>query len=125
MLDSPPEHLNDEWFTEEELEIKSRCHNRDENLERPLKKYILASVNHPMSDSASTEAQSQETRSQTPSPNSVIYDSTLGDSTPCASNRFVPTTSIEGANASTQGSLPSPTGPQLRRSTSSTAGKFQ
>jgi hypothetical protein len=30
MLDSPPEHLNDDWLTAEELEIKRRRQNRDE-----------------------------------------------------------------------------------------------
>jgi hypothetical protein len=29
MLDSPPEQLNDEWLTEEELKIKRRRLNRD------------------------------------------------------------------------------------------------
>jgi hypothetical protein len=29
MLDSPPDHLNDDWLTAEELEIKQRRQNRD------------------------------------------------------------------------------------------------
>jgi hypothetical protein len=45
--------------------------------------------------------------------------------TPSASTSFEPTTSTEGANAPTEGAFPSPAGPQLRRSTRSTAGKFQ
>jgi hypothetical protein len=32
MLDSPPEHLNDDWFTAEELEIKRRRQSRDERI---------------------------------------------------------------------------------------------
>jgi hypothetical protein len=47
------------------------------------------------------------------------------DTMPSASNSFVPTTSAEGANAPTEGALPSPAEPELRRSTRGTSGKFQ
>jgi hypothetical protein len=46
------------------------------------------------------------------------------DTMPSASNSFVSTTSEEGAKAPTEGALPSPAGPELRRSTRSTSGKF-
>jgi hypothetical protein len=55
MLDSPPENLNDEWLTEEQLKIKSRCHNHDERIrEAAGKRYGGASVTHHICDSAST-----------------------------------------------------------------------
>jgi hypothetical protein len=117
MLDSPPEHLNDEWLTEEELEIKRRRISRDEIIrETTEQRYGGASVNHPLGNSASTEAQSQETRSQTPI--------TIGNTMPSDSNSFVQATATEGENAPTEGALPYPAGPELRRSTRSTAGKF-
>jgi hypothetical protein len=60
-LDSPPEHLNGELLTEEELEIKRIRRNGDERIiEATKKRYGGASVNHPLGDSVSTEAQSQE-----------------------------------------------------------------
>jgi hypothetical protein len=118
MLDSPPEHLNDEWLTEEELETKRRLLNRDERIiEATEKRYGGASVNHPLGNPTSTEAPSQEIHSQTP----VNHQGT----TPSASTSFEPTTSTEGENAPTEGAFPSPAGPQLIRSTRSTAGKFQ
>jgi hypothetical protein len=67
-------------LTEEEFEIKSERHNRDERIR---------------------EATEQRYRGAR------------------ASNRCVSTTSTEGAL------LPSPSGPQLRRSTRSTSGNFQ
>jgi hypothetical protein len=125
MLDSPPEHLNDEWFTEEKLEVKRRRLNCVDRIREATEQiYGGASLTHPLSDSASTEAQSQQTHSQISSPDSAIEDNTIVDNTPCASNRSVSTTSTEGENTSTEGKLPSPAGPQLRRSTRSTAGKF-
>jgi hypothetical protein len=48
MLDSPPEHLNDDWLTTEELEIKRRRHNRDERIrEATEQRYGASSVLHP------------------------------------------------------------------------------
>jgi hypothetical protein len=41
MLDSPPEHLNDEWFTAEELEIKRRRQKRDERPQRKDMEHLL------------------------------------------------------------------------------------
>jgi hypothetical protein len=125
ILDSPPEHLNDEWLTEEELEIKKWCINHDEIIRGATEhRKVGASVNHPMGNSASTEAQSQETRSQTPV--------TIGNTMPSASNSCVPTTSTEGANVPTEvanvpkeGALQSPAGPELRSSTRSISGKLQ
>jgi hypothetical protein len=118
MLYSPPEHLNYEWLTEEELETKRNCLNRDEIIREATEQiYGGASVNHPLGNSTSTEAQSQETHSQTPV--------AIRGTTPSASTNFEPAKSTEGANSPTEGELPSPAGPQLRRSTRSTAGKLQ
>jgi hypothetical protein len=118
MLDSPPEHSNDEWLTEEDLETKRRHINRDERIrEATEQRYGGASVNHPLGNPTSTEAPSQEIHSQTP----VTHQVTA----PSASASFEPTTSTEVANAPTEGALSSPAGPQLRRSTRSTAGNFQ
>jgi hypothetical protein len=48
MLDSPPEHLNDDWLTAEELEIKRRRQNRDEIIrEATDQRYGASSVLHP------------------------------------------------------------------------------
>jgi hypothetical protein len=118
MLDSPLEHLNDEWLTEEELETKRRRLNRDEIIiEATEQRYGGASVNNPLGNPTSTEAPSQKMHSQTPA--------THQGTTPSDSTSFEPTASTEGANAPTEGAFPSPAGPQLRRSTPSTAGKFQ
>jgi hypothetical protein len=47
MLDSPPEHLNDDWLTAEELEIKRRLQNRDEIIrEATEQRYGASSVLH-------------------------------------------------------------------------------
>jgi hypothetical protein len=117
MLDSPPEHLNDEWLTEEELETKRRRFNRDERIrEATEQRYGGASVNHPLGNPTSTEAPSREIHSQTPATHQGTKTS--------ASTSFEPTTSTEGANAPTEGEYSSPARPQLRRSTRSAAGKF-
>jgi hypothetical protein len=48
MLDSPPEHLDDDWLTAEELEIKRRSQNRDERIrEATEQRYGASSVLHP------------------------------------------------------------------------------
>jgi hypothetical protein len=48
MLNSPPEHLNDDWLTAEELEIKRRRQNRDERIrEATEQRYGASSVLHP------------------------------------------------------------------------------
>jgi hypothetical protein len=55
MLDSPPEHLNDEWLTEEELETKRRIINRDERIREATEQiYGGASVNHLLGNPTST-----------------------------------------------------------------------
>jgi hypothetical protein len=47
MLDSPPEHLNDDWLTADELEIKRRRKNRDERIiEATEHMYGASSVLH-------------------------------------------------------------------------------
>jgi hypothetical protein len=46
------------------------------------------------------------------------------DTMQSASNSVVPTTSTDGENYPTEGALPSPSVPELRRSTHSTSGKF-
>jgi hypothetical protein len=92
MLDSPLEHLNDEWLTEDELETKRRRLNRDERIIGATEqRYGGASVNHPLGNSTSTEAQSQETHSQT--------TVNIIGTTPSASTNFEPTTSKDGTNA--------------------------
>jgi hypothetical protein len=54
MLDSPPEHLNNEWLTEEELETKRRRLNRDERIrEATEQRYGGASVNHTLGNPTS------------------------------------------------------------------------
>jgi hypothetical protein len=48
MLDSPPEHLHDDWLTAEELEIKRRRQNRDKIIrEATEQRYRASSVLHP------------------------------------------------------------------------------
>jgi hypothetical protein len=48
MLDSPPEHLNDDWLTAEEFEIKRRRYNRDERIREVIEqRYGESSVLHP------------------------------------------------------------------------------
>jgi hypothetical protein len=100
------------------LETNRRRLNRDKRIrEATEQRYGGASVNHPLGRSISTEAQSQETHSQTPV--------AIRGTTPGVSTNFEPTTSTEGSNSPTEGAFPSPAGPQLRRSTRGTAGKFQ
>jgi hypothetical protein len=99
MLDSPPEHLHDEWLTEEELETKRRRINLDERIREATEKiYGGSSVNHPLGNPTSTEAPSQEIHSQTPATNQ--------GTTPSDSTSFEPTKSTEGANAPTEGAFP-------------------
>jgi hypothetical protein len=48
MLDSPPEHLNDDCLTAEKLEIRRRRQNRDERIrEATEQRYGASSVLHP------------------------------------------------------------------------------
>jgi hypothetical protein len=55
MLDSPPEHLNDDWLTAEELEIKRRRQNLDERIrEATEKRYGASSGLHPERVTAAT-----------------------------------------------------------------------
>jgi hypothetical protein len=47
MLDSTTEHLNDDWLTAEELEIKRRHQNRDERIrESTEQRYGTSSILH-------------------------------------------------------------------------------
>jgi hypothetical protein len=56
MLDSTPEHLNDDWLTEEELEIKHRRQNRDEIIrEATEQRYGASSILHPGRATGPTE----------------------------------------------------------------------
>jgi hypothetical protein len=56
MLDYPPENLNDDWLTEEELEIKRRHHNRDKRIrEATEQRYGASSVLHPERVTGATE----------------------------------------------------------------------
>jgi hypothetical protein len=94
MLDSPPENLNDEWLTEEELEIKRRRHTCYEIIREASDKiYVGASVTHRLGDSSSAEAPSQETHYQNSSPDSLTDTITIGDNAPRASNMCVTPTS--------------------------------
>jgi hypothetical protein len=53
--DSTPEHWNDEWLTEEVLEIKRSCINCDEIIrEATEQRYGGASMSHHIGNSAST-----------------------------------------------------------------------
>jgi hypothetical protein len=59
MLNSPPEHLNDESLNEEELEVKRRRQNRDKNIQEATEqRYGGPSVLRPVGD-ASTESRAQ------------------------------------------------------------------
>jgi hypothetical protein len=59
MLDSQPEHLNDDWLTAEELEIKRRRQNRDERIREATEQiYGVSSVLHPERVTGATEVPS-------------------------------------------------------------------
>jgi hypothetical protein len=120
-LDSPSEHLHDDWLTEEELEIKCRRQNHDERIrEATEQRYGASSVLHPGLVTGQTEVPSG-----TLAPNGhPEYPSSVG-STPRVSNRFTPTPETDGLVTPTVGAT-TPSGEvELTRSTCSTAGKFQ
>jgi hypothetical protein len=126
MVDSPIENLGDEWLNEEELEIKRRRHNRDERIREATKqRYTGPSFEHPTrepSEDASPEVPS-ETRSQT---TNAEAGSGARASTPRTSNQFAPVTdSTPGTEGVSTPPDTSQQGTELRRSTRSTAGKFQ
>jgi hypothetical protein len=59
MLDSPPEHLNDDWLTAEELEIKRRRQSLDEKIREATEKiYGASSVLHTERVTGATEVPS-------------------------------------------------------------------
>jgi hypothetical protein len=93
MLDYPPEHLNDDWLTAEELEIKRRRQNRDErNIEATEQRYGASSVLHPERVTGATEAPSN-----TPTLNEHTEDTSNTKSPPIISNRMTTIPETEGA----------------------------
>jgi hypothetical protein len=99
MLDSPLEHLNDDWLTAEELEIKKRRQNRDERIrEATEQRYGASSVLHPERVTGATEVPSN-----TPPFNEHTEDTSNTNSTPIISNRMTPTPETEGEVSQTEG----------------------
>jgi hypothetical protein len=120
-LDSPAEHLNDEWLTAEELEIKRRRQNRDEiSRETTEQGYGASSVLHTERVTGATEVPSN-----TPTSNDHTEDTSNRNSTIIIYNMMTPTPEIEGEVSQTEGVTTPSGGGELRRSTLSTAGKFQ
>jgi hypothetical protein len=121
MLDSPPEYLNDDWLTAEELEIKWRRQNHDERIrEATEQRYGASSVLHPERVTGATELPSN-----TPTSNDHTEDTPSSSSTPIIPNRITTTPETEGAVYPTEGVTTPSGGGELRRSTRSTAGKFE
>jgi hypothetical protein len=98
MLDSPPEHLNGDWLTAEELEIKRRRHNRYERIrEATEQRYGASSVLHPGRVTGATEVPFN-----TPTSNDQTEDTSISSSTPIISNMIDPTPETEGAVSPTE-----------------------
>jgi hypothetical protein len=117
MLDSPPEHLNYDWLTAEELEINRQLQNRDEeNREATEQRYGASSVLHPGLVTGATEVPSN-----TPTSNNQTEATSRRRSTPIISNRFAPKPETEGAVPPTEGVTTPSGGEDIRRSTRRTA----
>jgi hypothetical protein len=114
ILDYPSNKLNDEWMTEEELEVKRRSQTHDENIrEATEQRHGGPSVLHPIRD-ASTESMAKTSLPD------ISTEPISSEATP-----VLPKTSSEGVIDPREGVTTPSGGGELRRSTRRTAGKFQ
>jgi hypothetical protein len=124
MLDSPPDHLNDDWLPEEELEIKRHHQNHDERIREVTEKTYgsFFVLNHARASSVTGPS---EVPSDTPTRDGQSEDPSSSGITPRISNRFKSTHEIEVVVTTTKGVSTPTGGGQLQLSDRSTAGKFQ